>query len=584
MQSAMFNPLCASSGTAAASAGAANTKASVSCAADDTCVLCNACYSASDHTGHEVYFYHAHAGGCCDCGDPDAWQPDGFCDKHGANHAATSTAAVDRFAGIPPRLLAQGQRLLPVVVDFIVNTARECLASHVEKQPAAATMTLREAVAPVFNYIGAQVPADTNTNNGGNNDNDNADTNGSDGAGAGAGAVDAMETGDVAISATADAAAAADTAVAVSDEQLMNAILPVPPAVSAAAAEYEVTGTIQTVLHASDYYEYEHVQQCVLSAIADDSARIVSDKSALALHVTVYSTAARLCYHNSELSVVLVSKGEAVLTERPESDIETVLKEAIALANYGLTVSCRSAKLRNKIAAAVQCVAWLRQMCGASDATCSLVGDAFTDDKLHKLMAADMYLPRSLSAPLHDLYMALMADQRFKASIAASYIKLVPDITSDFAQGIGYAEHSLQALSVQFLNRSAFVNELVEHNDLLKTLSRCLKQVLHRTDSSGAFRSATAVALNNLSEKVLQYRRYLPVVADLKCVLNIQGVPLKFAQQCYSDWVDVLTMMQGMDGHRQQLGSQHVEYESRTWMHAFNIGISISTMYDLVVR
>eukprot|EP00953_Heterococcus_sp_UTEX-ZZ885_P020575 11507-Heterococcus_DN1.PRE.1 len=104
MQSAMFNPLCASSGTAAASAGAANTKASVSCAADDTCVLCNACYSASDHTGHEVYFYHAHAGGCCDCGDPDAWQPDGFCDKHGANHAATSTAAVDRFAGIPPRL------------------------------------------------------------------------------------------------------------------------------------------------------------------------------------------------------------------------------------------------------------------------------------------------------------------------------------------------------------------------------------------------------------------------------------------------------------------------------------------------
>jgi hypothetical protein len=126
--------------------------------------------------------------------------------------------------------------------------------------------------------------------------------------------------------------------------------------------------------------------------------------------------------------------------------------------------------------------------------------------------------------------MALMADQRFKASIAANYIKLVPDITSDFAQGIGYAEHSLQALSVQFLNRSAFVNELVEHNDLLKTLSRCLKQVLQRTDSSGAFRSATAVA---------------PVIADLKCVLNIQGVPLKFTQQCYSDWVDVLTMMQG---------------------------------------
>jgi hypothetical protein len=89
-----------------------------------------------------------------------------------------------------------------------------------------------------------------------------------------------------------------------------------------------------------------------------------------------------------------VSKGEAVLTERSESDIETVLKEAIALANYGLTVSCRSAKLRTKLTAAVNIAAWLRQMCAASDATCSLAGDAFTDAKLHKLMAADMYLPR----------------------------------------------------------------------------------------------------------------------------------------------------------------------------------------------
>lgn len=28
-------------------------------------------------------FYHAQAGGCCDCGDPDAWDPKGFCPKHG---------------------------------------------------------------------------------------------------------------------------------------------------------------------------------------------------------------------------------------------------------------------------------------------------------------------------------------------------------------------------------------------------------------------------------------------------------------------------------------------------------------------
>jgi Putative zinc finger in N-recognin (UBR box) len=41
------------------------------CQADETCVLCHACFSSSDHENHDVAFYHAQAGGCCDCGDPD---------------------------------------------------------------------------------------------------------------------------------------------------------------------------------------------------------------------------------------------------------------------------------------------------------------------------------------------------------------------------------------------------------------------------------------------------------------------------------------------------------------------------------
>jgi Putative zinc finger in N-recognin (UBR box) len=41
------------------------------CQADETCVLCHNCFSQSKHEGHDVAFYHAQAGGCCDCGDPD---------------------------------------------------------------------------------------------------------------------------------------------------------------------------------------------------------------------------------------------------------------------------------------------------------------------------------------------------------------------------------------------------------------------------------------------------------------------------------------------------------------------------------
>jgi len=41
------------------------------CQSDETCVLCHECFSNSNHDGHDVSFYHASAGGCCDCGDAD---------------------------------------------------------------------------------------------------------------------------------------------------------------------------------------------------------------------------------------------------------------------------------------------------------------------------------------------------------------------------------------------------------------------------------------------------------------------------------------------------------------------------------
>lgn len=44
--------------------------------------MCNDCFISSDHEGHEVFFYYTHSGGCCDCGDTEAWAPEGFCTRH----------------------------------------------------------------------------------------------------------------------------------------------------------------------------------------------------------------------------------------------------------------------------------------------------------------------------------------------------------------------------------------------------------------------------------------------------------------------------------------------------------------------
>lgn len=52
------------------------------CQTDATCVICDSCFRHSDHQGHEVYFHRTSPGGCCDCGDPEAWKSEGCCDKH----------------------------------------------------------------------------------------------------------------------------------------------------------------------------------------------------------------------------------------------------------------------------------------------------------------------------------------------------------------------------------------------------------------------------------------------------------------------------------------------------------------------
>ncbi|KAH8705569.1 putative ubiquitin-protein ligase E3 component [Talaromyces proteolyticus] len=47
----------------------------ITCAADDTCVLCSRCFDASDHAGHQYQISLSSGNcGCCDCGDEEAWR------------------------------------------------------------------------------------------------------------------------------------------------------------------------------------------------------------------------------------------------------------------------------------------------------------------------------------------------------------------------------------------------------------------------------------------------------------------------------------------------------------------------------
>lgn len=52
------------------------------CERDPTCAICVPCFRHGNHEGHDYAMIRT-GGGCCDCGDVQAWKSNGFCSRHG---------------------------------------------------------------------------------------------------------------------------------------------------------------------------------------------------------------------------------------------------------------------------------------------------------------------------------------------------------------------------------------------------------------------------------------------------------------------------------------------------------------------
>ncbi|TYZ62577.1 hypothetical protein PybrP1_003089 [[Pythium] brassicae (nom. inval.)] len=95
------------------------------CQADETCVMCNDCFISSDHDDHEVFFYYTQSGGCCDCGDTEAWAPEGFCTSHkGAQDA-------DPLRLLPPDILVHSRDCIGEVMRFVQRVLEEARVAYV---------------------------------------------------------------------------------------------------------------------------------------------------------------------------------------------------------------------------------------------------------------------------------------------------------------------------------------------------------------------------------------------------------------------------------------------------------------------
>jgi len=102
------------------------------CQLDNTCVICQDCFANGDHTGHEITFHRTGAGGCCDCGDEEAWAKEGFCSNH--SHEQNEDA-VDPRETLPEGVQTQFDMISDVIFTNLVRAVEEVFKSYVRCVP-----------------------------------------------------------------------------------------------------------------------------------------------------------------------------------------------------------------------------------------------------------------------------------------------------------------------------------------------------------------------------------------------------------------------------------------------------------------
>lgn len=91
------------------------------CSADDTVCLCSRCFDATDHTGHMVRISVSPGNsGCCDCGDPEAWNRPVFCTIHSVWEGEGKGKGKEAPA-LPEDLVANTRMTIGRVFDYLCD-------------------------------------------------------------------------------------------------------------------------------------------------------------------------------------------------------------------------------------------------------------------------------------------------------------------------------------------------------------------------------------------------------------------------------------------------------------------------------
>ena len=220
------------------------------------------------------------------------------------------------------------------------------------------------------------------------------------------------------------------------------------------------------------------------------------------------------------------------------------------------------------------------------------------------LMRVDALLPRSLATQLHTLYLSCLLDSTFKRAFGEAICDMYLSLAVQYAGGIGTRETTLFGFSVQLFTTPSLVYALLPPGLLIRVLI-ALDYTLHAASvcDAAAHQESALERINETARSwtpslltgsvpaldceasALTFRRYEYVVRDLEYILTIDGVARQLAMSptLLRRWLKILMRLQYADRQLRFL-SAHIEHDSRTWIQAFNLHLTLSSTFATILK
>ncbi|WFD35951.1 RING-type E3 ubiquitin transferase [Malassezia cuniculi] len=488
------------------------------CSLDDTCVQCVPCYQNSIHAReqHDVVFSVSdEGGGCCDCGDDEAWHTDLGCEFHSLNPCS----ARDKEPTPQP---ATGPQTYESALASVPSDLRESFSSFVQRMLAFCLETLEHAREPTQLVVSPDV-------------------------------VDAIKRQD-----TLETLFEVD-----SDARMPYAALlwnDEKHSFSQVSEKILEVASATTARGARQFAEDVDRHGRAVLRISSDARLLVR----LAQRVTVI-----------DLLVTIIPAFDYYVEEIAGCIIEFLGD----LARCSLYINGEpDARLLNVVLASALFAPWTSAELASAPATMAPeFFDPTRLCMLDTLLLLDMRMWKAARLDVRHLLMEVIGSREAKPVVAESFARVYPKLIEAFTLRDREPEHSIYQMTVQLYSVPSIAYRLVQ-NGFLTVLVHVLRAVF-ASDMSRKDTTLTLPAplpprgQASASSSLLRQQKCYHVFHDVRYMIGAEGVQktiaTDYAQQL-DMWLGFFSLFHGAAPDRRAVLA-HVEFESELWIQVFHI-------------